>query len=429
VSPLAPLAVAVLGAGAVPLPAELAGYLRAAERGNPSLQASRAELAASEARQAQAVSALLPRFFATAGYTRNQFASTIEVPIAPGEPPELIAITEIDQLDATAGVSTRLFSAADFGRIEEARHARDAAAHAAAFSLADLQLRVARAYYDVVAAQGFVTAAEEGLTSAGTALEMVEARLRAGRATALEVETARADEARARRTLIEAGQELATARRDLALLAHAPEPGPLPEPPSPSSAVPPEEELIELALRRREDVKQLRSRLQEATASRVTAWAGLSPEVNGFFQESYTNATGFLGRTTYWTAGATVDWSVDPWLTRARVRLASAGIAAARARLMEVEDRVRRQVHAARLEVSTGEARVREADSERRSLRLALELTQVRAREGVAGAVELGEARVDLFRAEAVWVRARANFAYAALALRQATGELLLQPE
>lgn len=426
---LAPLAAALLGAGPGALPAELADYLRAAGRNNPGLLASRAELAASEARSSIALGALLPRVFATGGYTRNQFATIVEVPAAPGAPPERIAIAQLNQLNASAGVTTRLFSATDLGRLEEANRARAAAAHAASFTLAELQVAVARAYYDVVAAQGFVRAAQEGLEAAGTDLDLVEARHREGTATVLEVESASADRARARRTLIEAEQRLAVTRRELALLTRSREPGHLPEPPSDAPAAPPEEELIRLGLQRREDVKQARALLEEAAASRFTAWAGLAPELDGAAQELYSNAAGFLGRTTYWTAGATLRWTLDPWRTQGQVRLAGAEIAAAHARVVEAEDRVRRQVHAARLEVSTGEARVREADSERKSLRRALELTRVRVREGVAGPLELGDARADLFRAEAAWVQARANLAYAVLALREAAGELLLQPE
>lgn len=422
------VAALALVAGAVDplLPPELVAHIRAAEQNDYGLIIAREELAARAAQQSAALGALLPRLTATGTYTRNQYETRVTLPVAPGEPPTTITFVPRDQVNASGGLVAPVVDPGAFFRLREARRATALAERAAAATLSALQLEVARRYFNVLAAQALVTAAERAVASSEANLEVAQARLRAGAGTRLAVDTARADLARARRTRVDAERDLSLARRALASLTRREVPAQLAEMPDP--VVPPisEEELTARAMERHPDLLRARAALEQARAARGTAWTTSLPSLVANAQENYTNAPGFLGRNTYWTAGGTLSWTIDPWGTRAALRQADAQIRAAQARLDQTAQRLRDDLHAARLEVEASQSRLTEARAERDSTRRTLAQVQARVREGVAAPLESSQALSELLRAEAAFIQARTSLAVSLLALRTASGELLV---
>ena len=418
----------VLGAGAT-LPEPLAEYLRAAERHSPALVLSRAELDLQTAQQRSALAALLPTLHAEGEYLRNQYV--VRFSVAPGpDLPEEVIITPRDQFNGRLGISTPVFDLPAISRYRERLHARAAAASALAASERDLQLDVAQAYFQVVAAQGTVAATERAVATAEVSQAAAEAKLKQGTGTRFLVDKARVDTARARRNRADAERTLALARRQLATLTGEPEPGQLPEPPEPPEPLLPEdseEVLVDRALEQRAEIAQARALVTQAEAARATAHGALFPVLSVHAQENISNATGFLGRNSNWTAGGTLTWNVDPFGTWAAVRAADASVTAQRARLAQQVDIVQDAVHTALVDIRTGKARLLEVQAELKSAREALEVAEFRQREGVATPLEVSQAQSDLFAADASLAQARADLAFSLLALRRAQGERLLE--
>lgn len=418
----------LLGAG-VALPAPLAEYIRAAEQHSYNLAIARSEVAARRAEQQLALSALLPDLSASATYIRNQYEVRYLAP-TPGQLPEEVVIAPRNQLNATVGIATPVFDLQTISRYRERGHAREASVSSLRASVRDLQLQVAQVYYQIVAAQGTVAAAERAVATAETNQAVAEAKLREGTGTRFLADVARVDTARARRTRAEAERTLALARRQLATLTGRPEPGELPEPPEPPEPLLPassEDALVAQALERRPEVARARELVAQAEAERATAQAVLFPVVSANAQENYSNATGFLGRAFYWTAGGTLTWNVDPLGTWATVRLAGANVSAQSARLAQQMDVVRDEVHTALVDIRTERARLAAVRAELESAREALDLAQLRAREGVATPLEVSEAQSDLFSADASLAQVRADLSYSLLALRRAVGQRLVE--
>ena len=143
------------------LPAPLAHYLEAAKGHAHALGISRAQLEEQRAQVDQALAGLTPVLQLVGGYTRNQYAASFTAPAqffgGPTGVSETIVITPVDQLNATIGLSVPLVTVGGYARLAEGRHAESASSEAERASEAEVQLAVARGYYQVVAAQGIRT--------------------------------------------------------------------------------------------------------------------------------------------------------------------------------------------------------------------------------------------------------------------------------
>jgi outer membrane protein TolC len=412
---------------AAPLPAPLLEYMQAARVNNRALAISRAQSAQRTAQAQQASAALLPSLRASADYTRNQFEAAAVFSPAPGEPPINVVIVPFDEWLATVGLNVPIVNLTNLERLSAARHGERSAKEALLASVADTDLSVAQAYYQVVAAQGVQTAAARAVATAEANQVIVETQLEAGTATQLAVERTRVDTSRARQNLVAASRTLFLAKRNLATLAGAPEPIELPQPPEPVLPAESEEVYVQRALQRRPEVQQLEEAVAQAEANRRQALSQLAPVISGAAQEHFKNAPGFIGQETYWTVGLGLQWTIDPLSTRASVRLADGVLQEQRARLAQIKDTVRDQVHSALLDIQASHARFREAQAEVRSAREALRIAQLRLREGTAISVELSQAQTDAFRADATLAQAQSDLAYSLLALHRASGEPLLE--
>ena len=425
------LPVVLLAASLSALPAPLSRLLAAARVHNHALGISRAQLIEQEASVQQALAALTPTLQASGSYTRNQYAAIVSLPsnllgLGPAGSLTSLTIQPYNAWTATVGLSIPLFSASSYERHSEADRARAAARSGERASDADVLLSTARAYYDVVGAQGVAEAAERAVATAQDNLRVTQTKLAAGTANRLAVDRARVDVARAEQTVATSKQALALATRNLETLTGERLSGPLP--PTEEEGLPPrpEPELVVEAERRRPEIAQAKAALEQQEHALREAWSVLIPTLNGSAQEHFTNAPGFITENAFWTAGASLAWALDPVGTPAAIRRARAAVAEQRERLAQTRDAVRDDVHTAWLEVEADRARRDESLSEVQSAREALAITRQQYQAGTATSLDLSQAQRDAFSAEATLAQSQAALAAALLSLQRAAGEPLL---
>ncbi len=422
---------ALLAAALAALPPPLAHFLAAARARNHALGISRAQLAEQEEAVQQAMAALTPVLQVSGSYTRNQYAAVISLPsnlLGLGPPGALTSLTiqPYNAVTAAAGLSIPIFSAPAWERYAEAKKAREVADASERASDADVLLSTARAYYDVVGAQGVADAAQRSVATARDNLRVTETKLAAGTANRLAVDRARVDVARAEQTVATSNQALALARRNLETLAGEALSGPLA---APDEGTPPpraEGDLVAEAEGQRAEVVQASAALEQQELALREAWSVLVPSVTGSAQEHYTNAPGFITENEFWTAGASLSWALDPIGMPAAIRRARAAVAEQRERLLQIRDTVRDDVHTAWLEVEADRARRDESRSEVQSAREALAITREQYQAGTATSLDVSQAQRDAFTAEATLAQSQAALAGALLSLQKAAGEPLL---
>jgi outer membrane protein TolC len=415
------------------LPAPLDGYLKAAADNNRTLQISRAQLAEQQAQVQQAISGLTPTLQATGSYVRNQYQADLPLPNAffgiPGGGTTTILIQPYDQLQATISLNVPLIEPTAIAKLAGQKHAAAGAEQATLASVLDVQLSVAQTYYQIIAAQGVLAAANHSLKTAQDALAISQRKFEAGTANKLTVDRAQVDVARSQQTVADAQRALGVARRSLETLSGMPVPGDLPAVEEGSLPSQGEDFYVDAAVRQRPEVAQVRETISVASAARTAAWALLAPSLLGQAQEHLANYSGFVGRDGYWTLGLSLSWVIDPVGTHASLHLADATLAEDEARLNQALDTVRDDVHTAWLQVVADESHVHETKAEVASAQEGLKLTQEQFAAGTATSLDLSQAERDAFTAEANAAQSASDFASALLALQKASGTPLLVVE
>jgi len=408
-------------------PSPLTEFLESAKAHNHTIGISRAQLEQQDAAVRQALASLTPTHQLTGGYTHNQYSGVLDLPSSPsGGSARSITIQPLNSWTWTAGVSVPILSPQNFYRYQGSKYGREAAAQAERASEAEVLLSTARAYYQVVGAQGVADAARTAVRTAEDNLQVTQTRSKEGTETRLAVDRALTDLARANQTLASSRQTLALAVRNLETLSGRRVDSNLPTLGEPESVTGTEDDFVRDAEARRPELDQLRATTLEQETSVKEAWAGLAPSVTGNFQEHYTNAPGFVGHDIYWTAGVNLTWNLDPIGTPANVRHARAAAEEQRERLLQQQDAVRDDVHTSWLSVEATRAQFEEAVAEVKSTSEALSITGVQYREGTATSLEVSQAQRDAFNAQATLAQTRADLAAAVLSLRKAAGEPLL---
>ncbi len=414
------------------LPAPLEGYLKAAADNNRTLQISRAQLAEQEAQVQQAMSGLTPTLQASGSYIRNQYQASLSIPASFANLSGPLVTEEIqpyDQLQGTISLNVPLIEPTAIARFAGQKHAAGGAEQATLASVLDVQLSVAQTYYQIIAAQGVLTAANHSLKTAQDALAISQRKFEAGTANKLTVDRAQVDVARSQQTVADAQRALGVTRRSLETLSGMPVSGDLPA--VEEGSLPPQGEdfYVDAAVRQRPEVAQVRESISVASAARTAAWALLAPSLLGQAQEHLANYSGFIGRDGYWTLGLSLSWVIDPIGTHASLHLADATLAEDEARLNQTLDTVRDDVHTAWLQVVADQSHVEETKAEVASAQEALKLTQEQFAAGTATSLDLSQAERDAFTAEANAAQSASDFASALLALQKASGTPLLVVE
>lgn len=379
-----------------------------------------------EAERSQAWSRIAPSFTATGSYTRNQYEALARVPSATGGAPTVVTITPKDQLEGTLTVTLPLVDVGAWTRIGAAGAAADAAG-ARALSTGDaVEKNVTRSYYQVVAADATIAAANKALEAAADNLKVTTSRREAGAASDLDVERARASVERSRQSLAIAMQQSAVGRQSLGTLAGlAPTAGeaPLPEPvttePGPVDAA---------AIASLPEVRAAELDKIAAERSATAAWAAFAPTASAHATERFTNATGFGGNEASWSVGVTAQWTLDAG-TYYGAKVAAAQGAAASVRSERARAAARDELVSAYEEVRSQIARSRAADAELQASARAAKLARERYEAGAATQLDVVEADRDAFQADVARVQAYADLAYARALLRIASGHGRLATE
>jgi outer membrane protein TolC len=396
-----------------------------------SLAVRRAERGAAQAALDGARAERLPRLGLDASYTR--FSDVREFTALQPDGTERVLFPNLpNRSRVQLGVSVPLYAGGRItAGIDSARHREEAAASDVRSAVADLVLETRVAYWSLVTALESERVLTEALASYDAHLQDAEARERFGVAARNEVLAVQVERDRAELRQLEAQEEAARARADLArLLALSPtqvvEPvDDLTAPQDPPADLEP---LVTQALDTRPERQALQSRAAAAAARVQVAKAARLPELELGGAYIYANPNfGILPPQEIWEDTWQVDlrlrWNAfDGGRAAAQAAQARAEADAARARLDDLDRSVRQQVTERFLALRTARASVRVAE---RSLESATENRRVameRHREGVIPSAERLDAETALLRAGLDLALSRARVRTALAGLDRAVG-------
>jgi outer membrane protein len=386
-----------------------------------ALDVRAAEAAVDQARSqvAEARARLLPSFVAVGSYTRNQEEVAIQIPTGPTTPPREAVITPDDQLDARFTLTVPLIDVPGWGVLSAQGDLADAADARADVARVEVQIAVAQLWHQLVATRGLVAAAQRNLQAAQQSREAMAARVEVGAAAQLELARTEAEVARASQSLAEAELLAVLAARniqDLTEIAPSPETIALADDLA-------EEQPLETWIARAGVSPAVRAaRSEEAAAETLSdgAWTALLPTVAASATERLTNASGFSGQDSVWSATVSATWIFDFGRT-AQIHTRSAAYAAARARTERAERQARTQIFEAWHRVRSMIARARAAEAAEAATRRAASDARARFETGAATQLEVIQADRDLFASEVARIQALADLGTARTVLRLRT--------
>lgn len=384
----------------------------------PQIQARLSEYAAARFRVDQALAPLLPQFAASVSTTRSRGTVLGRV----GAPTAVVTRDFAETFGARVALSQLLF---DFGKTSAST---DASRRLADISLEDVELQRQLITLAVKEAFTNINFAERLIRVSLQALERAELNLRSARGffqvgtrpksdvirAEVDIANARVDVIRARNAERVARVALNTA---MGLPADAPtrihdnlvhEPFELDR-----------QRLLEEALRRRPEYRQVRLGVDAADAVRRRATRDFLPDVTG--SGSYGATRSDLNEA--WEVTLALTWSIFDGGSRvARHREALANLEAAQARVRALELEVGREVDQAVLAVSETEERIQATRVAVESAQELFRLAQGRFDAGVGTILELTDAQLALTLAQNTEAEALADFRIALARLERAVG-------
>lgn len=395
--------------------------VRLAQSRNERVGAARADLDAAEARLTRARTFFFPDLTLNGNYTRRGYETVREIG------GEQVTISSRDGLNGTAVVTAPIFDARAFPLLRQARFERAAIGLTAQNVERVVGFEAAVAFLQTLGAEQLVDAADRRLEYARTNYSDARARLDAGLVSSNDVTRAELEAANAELALSRVRTTAEASRIALEDLLGAPVEGPL---------VPPAEVLAR-AQRLEADAEELSAGARErrldlrAAEARIGALRAFADEPSrryiprlGFVgQYRATNEGGISGRDDDTTAAVNLTWPLfDGGDARAEGRERNALVRAEELELQLQERSATNQIRTAITRLESEQVSIRSAgtaaDAARRN---ALE-TNILYREGLATSLELADAGVQLFEAEAEHVRALYDVAIAWLDIRAAAG-------
>jgi len=399
----------------------LEAFIQSGRQHSPDNDEARANLAQQNAQADVALGRVLPGISARGNYQRNQYQSTISVPIDPNAPPQTITITPYDQLFGSGSVTVTLVDLASFVRVSAARTGAEGSAKQAEATGLQVEAVVVQDYFQVLANLSLVVSSQRALDVSRENLRLTQAQLDAGRATMLDLDRAKADVERQVQLLESARLQVSLSARALesasGLTPEALEAIPFeddlhPEP-GLDSFSPPDEALPSIAAA----IKNREAAEKQATAQRLT----LLPAITGSFTENATNTSGFVGRNYYWQTGLGFTWQLD--LTNfANIRSQDAAADAARAREQRTRlasrDAIHRYWNTVQADIANSKSARAQATASENAARLAKDRYEV----GAATQLDLLQAQRDAYSADVARIQSDADLANARAQLRLAAG-------
>lgn len=390
---------------------------------NERAQAANQDIAAANARVAQARSFFLPSLTSTSTYTRRPFERTITV----GD--STVVIQRFNGLSEALALNWTLFDARSMTSLSAVRAQRNADVSAATESRRQLAFEVSQAFLGTLGTSQVREASARRFAFAGQNLEAAKARFNAGLASVNDVTRAELEYATAEVGLTQLQGQVETSTLQLGNLLDAPDAvrGPLVVPEFLIEAASAEaantEALVDEALARRLDIGSLRWIASAQRSLAKVPLLGFLPSLSASGRYTITNEAGFSGRTSTWTAGATLSWNLFDGLARfgqARERRALARLAD-----LDLRAAVRRvdlEVREALVSMTNQRASLKQATTAHEiAKKNAAETTEL-YRQGLATALQVADANVSLFEAEVGLVQERYGLGVAFLNLEAALG-------
>jgi outer membrane protein len=423
--PLAAVTLAIgLLAGALPGQAwaqSLQALYEAARGYDATYLAARAQAESVEFRAAQAEALGRPSLAVTA-----TGSSTRTDP--PGSP-----ATSLNNLQANLRGSYTLFNRANGVTITQARKSLVSAQAQLDSAEQDLIVRLAQAYFDVLAAQDALDTARASKTAIAEQLASAKRNFEVGTATITDAREAQAFFDLATAQEIAADNNLRARRIALDQLVGRTDvqPRPLLVPVVLPPTVPANpEEWVTLADTEHPSVRQARVALEVAQLETTKARAGELPTVDataslGPSQSRGSGAFPRPGTTTSASVGVQLSWPLyTGGATQNRIK-----------ETLSLEDRSRNELEAARrgvaqttrvawFTVESLQAQVKALEAAEASSKLALEATELGYRVGVRVNLDVLNAQTQLFTTRRDLARARYDVLLGGLVLRQAAGQL-----
>jgi outer membrane protein len=417
--------------------ADLGDVYERALANDPVIREAEANRRAARESKPQAIAALLPQINASGRYNEEEGDSTGAF-VQPGLPPTP-EVRDSDGNSSAWDVSLRqsVFRWQNWAALRraDAESAQAEADYRAAQQ--DLILRTSDAYFNVLAAQDTLEAAQAAYDAIGRQLEQSEKRFEVGLIAVTDVQEAKAAFDSATASLIQAKRNLATTGERLRELTgdaydELSKPGSEMPLSAPNPANP--DDWVRLAMD--QNARLISSRLAaDITRHNISSERGghlpsLDLVVSRSHFESEATITG--------TSAGNVDSDSDDTTyslqvtfplfssgaTTSRVRQAQYRHTAARERLERTARETERETRDAFLGVSSEMSRVQSLKQAVESARTALQATEAGYEVGTRTSVDVLDARRRLFEAETNYARSRYDYLLNVLRLRLAAGTL-----
>lgn len=404
---------------------DLLDIYRLAQENDPQLRAAQAAYQAAQETKAQSRAALLPQVNLSANYTHNNqdITKTTNPYSSTGE-------SDYDSKGYTLSLSQSIYHHDSYVRLRQtdASIAKAKAEFEAARQ--GTVLRVAQAYFDLLAAEDNLTTAQASKRAISQQLRQTQQRFEVGLSAITDVHEAQAGYDAAVAAEIAAQNQLDVARenlraiigRDPVALATLKDEVPLlmPDPANIS-------DWVEQA--KRENL----SLLAAESASRVAAeemnrrQAGHYPTLDLVASQSYTDSTDYEYGSERTDTAIGLQLNVPIYsggLTTAQTREARALYNQATESLEQQRRTTIRDARSAYLAVTTGISQVKARKQALSSAQTALEATQAGFEVGTRTAVDVLNAQQVRFQAQSEYYKARYDYILASLQLKQAAGSL-----
>lgn len=375
-----------------------------------------------EAEADAALGGLLPTASARGVYTRNQYEVAISPQTGMGAPTQKpIVIQRKDQLDGFLQLDVPLINVSNYHRYKSGQALSQSTKEQRAAITLDVGRSVTRAYFNFLGASALVRSAELSLKATEDNLRVVEARRDAGAATELDRERARANVERARQDIADAKLAVDLAARQLETLSGLS--------PTRAESFPVddlhEEAPVQTWLAQADKTplaKSARSAQLAAQEARKAADTALYPTLAGSAQEHFTNATGFSGRSAFYTLQLVAQIRFD-YALLAQSRAQSFAADASGVRSERTVRSLQDATYEAYRRVETGIVKSRSARAQATAAARASTLSLERYAAGVATQLDVTQAQRDAFLADAARIQADADLSAARAQLRLSVGQ------
>jgi outer membrane protein TolC len=394
----------------------------ALERNEQAL-ATRETVASAEAQVTRARAYFLPVITTTGTYTRRPF----EVRRTVGATE--IVVQRFNALSGVASLNLTLFDSKSLPALNAANAQEKSTVAAAAEARRQLAFEVSQAYLATMGTGQLLSASKQRFEFARQSLEAAKARYNAGLASVNDVTLAELEYATAEFGVTQVDGQLQTSTLQLGYLINVPDtvrralvvPEFLIEAAQGEGAD--AEKLVAEAQDRRLDLTSLRWQAKAQHALVMDPVLRWLPSLSLGGQYRYTNEAGLTGQSTNWNIGMTLSWSVFDGFTRNadyKDRKAQAQVADlnVRASLRQVDVDVREAL----VSLASQRAGLKQAQVAQEAARRNASETAELYRQGLASALQVADASVRLFEAEAALVSQRYGLGIAFLNLEASLG-------